>query len=273
MISEKKDGIRTVFSSGRLMSRENKPIPNERLQKHFQGLPEGLDAELLFKIDGWDVYPPLEHINSIVTSKDKEWPKRWTPVLSCFDWQTTDDPPFSMRYAQVKVVCEKCLRRPDVEAIPHYRFDKAADALHYFNVVTSSDGEGICLRNPNALYKSGRATLEGGELMRFKKLMQGEAIVFGSEPLQRHVGERASNSFGLAKRDSKLTNMLTDETRIGALLCSWRGIKFKIGSGFTDVQRKTFAIKPPEFINFEYRDVTHKGVPRNATFVSVCPKS
>lgn len=274
-VSEKEDGIRTIVSSG-LRSREDKLIPNRHLQSFFRMIPEGIEGELMFKIDGMDVHPPLEQINSIVTSRDLLWPKRWTPVLKAFDLQPkpgqVTNKSFRQRYKQIKDIRRVLDKSPmyvgRMEVIPHHEMDNVTEIMEYFRFIIERGGEGICLRNPEAYYKQGRATLRGGELMRFKKLMQGRAKVLTWEPLKRHIGEQKPNSFGLAKRDSRLTNLLTDYTTLGALVCRHSTLgEFKVGSGFTEAQRKSYAKYPPAYIIFEYRDVTHKGVPRNPTFV------
>lgn len=273
--SEKKDGIRAIVSSGVLMSRQNKPIPNMHVQKFFSGLPEGLDGELIFGIDGYDIHPPLEQINSVVTSRTAEWPKRWRPMYCVFDHQehlTTERMPFHHRYSDIKSWCNK-MRRAGVWFIPQFDLTTMFNIIEYFKAVIEAGGEGICLRSPRSPYKKGRSTLRDGCLMRFKKLIKDQAVVIDSYPLERHVGSATVNSFGLAQRDSKLTNLLKDETQIGGLVCFHPLLgKFKVGSGFTAAQRKRFAKEgSPRHIVFEYRDLTHKGVPRNATFVEPCP--
>lgn len=267
MISEKKDGIRAIVWRGKLHSREAKPIPNKHLQEYFRFLPEGLDGELMFWIDNQNGnHPPLEHINSIVTSRDTKWPKRWTPVFHAFDYQLLGGP-FRYRYEFLK---EHQDRDSGLYIQPQIIVDNLISIISFFKAVTDKRGEGICLRNPNSLYKQGRSTLNDGCLMRFKKLMKGTATITGLTNLLKHKGQQDRNAFGLAKRDSKLSN-LQAEKLLGALIGVCEFGTVKVGSGFTAKQREFFWQMGDNLLDlefeFEYRDLTHKGVPRNPTFV------
>jgi DNA ligase-1 len=268
MVSEKKDGIRASVSSGQLTSRAGKPITNPHLQKHFENLPEGLEGELVFTIDRWDIHPPLNQINSIVSSGDM-WPRRWTPMFLCFDWTGPSRFPFRDRYRLLKNECNN-LRRAGVWFIPQFEFNTLIEIVTEFQRVTKYGGEGICLRNPNARYKSGRSTIKGGELMRFKKLMADKAEIVGLTKLLTHVGPQDRNVFGLAKRDKKKENRKETE-QLGSFQCIHPIFgEFSVGSGFTDDQRTRYGRLGETLIGsdcwFEYRDVTDLGKPRNPVF-------
>lgn len=267
-LSEKKDGIRGIISSGKIWSREAKPIPNRRLQKVFANLPEGLDGEIMFHIDDKPIHPPLEYINSVVTSKDLMWPKRWIPMFYAFDIQGLNGP-FWRRYRVLKTLPITA----NLRVVEQVRTDGLSEILWKFNKIVKHGGEGICLRNPNSLYKEGRATLNDGCLMRFKKLMRDTATIRGFTKLLRHTGKQDRNAFGLAKRDAKLSN-LQEQEELGALLSihDYFG-HFKCGSGFTAEQRRKYYLKGEKLVGrqfvFEYRDLTHKGVPRNPVFIEL----
>lgn len=267
-VSEKKDGIRGIADHG-MQSREAKRIPNKRIQHHFRHLPDGLDGEMMFWIDGMNGWhPPLEHINSVITSDDKPWPKRWTPMFHAFDYQYLNGT-FRERY---KFLREHRSRFPEILHVERQTEERTErDVLDIFDEVVESGGEGICLRNPDSYYKEGRSTLKDGCLMRLKKLIRDIAMVYGYTALERHVGAQKRNAFGLAKRDGKKENLETVE-EIGALLAVHEKLgRFKVGSGFTADERKKFYLKGKKLVGkefyFEYRDTTHKGVPRNPTFV------
>lgn len=269
MVSEKKDGIRTCTEKGGLMSRTGELIRNQRIQEYFKRLhlPEGIEAELVFNIDTYEVHPPLEHINSVVSSDNEQWPRRWTPCLYAFDWQM--DKPFIQRYRELKTI-ERAVYHESFRVLPQYEFGLTSHILAKFRFITQRGGEGICLRNKLAYYKSGRATLKGGELMRFKKLMRDTASIVGFTNLLTHIGEQEIDPFGLAKRGSKKVDLHAEE-KLGALICNHPIFgEFKLGSGFTDTQRRNMWEFQSTLLHrkalFEYRDTTAKGKPRNPIF-------
>jgi DNA ligase 1 len=265
-MSEKFDGIRGITSSGQVWSREAKPIRNRHLQKIFKGLPEGLDGEIVFRIDNEPIHPPLELINSVVTSYDMQWPRRWTPMFYAFDVQDVDLP-YYKRYDWIFGLSTL----EHLHIVKQTKVFTMREIIPEFNKVVNRGGEGIILRNPKAKYKQGRSTLRDGVLMRFKRVRHGRATITGFTNLEKHIGVQDRNAFGLAKRDAKKSNM-QQQAEIGALLgkhVTYGDIK--VGSGFTAKQRKEyFDVRNigREFI-FAYRDLTHKGVPRNPTFVEI----
>ena len=126
MVSKKEDGIRACTDEFVLLSREGKRIPNKHLQKEFRLLPAGLEGELVFSIDGSDKRPPLEHINSIVTSKSKHWPKRWEPRFCAFDWQPRlgSSQTFRQRYKQL-LKLRDALDDPCFQVINQHEMNRA----------------------------------------------------------------------------------------------------------------------------------------------------
>jgi DNA ligase-1 len=103
-------------------------------------------------------------------------------------------------------------------------------------------GEGLIVREPDALYTGGRST----EILKVKDFQDAEAVVVGHLPGQgRNLG------------------------RLGALLVELPdGTRFKIGSGFRDEER---ANPPPigEVITFKYFGYHQSGLPRFPSFVRI----
>ena len=105
--------------------------------------------------------------------------------------------------------------------------------------VESLGGEGLMLRQPGSLYEAGRSNT----LLKVKRFHDAEGRVVGHQPGNgRHHG------------------------RLGAVLVEFAGLKFAVGSGFTDAQRDC---PPPigSLITFRYQELTDRGVPRFPTFV------
>jgi DNA ligase-1 len=103
-------------------------------------------------------------------------------------------------------------------------------------------GEGLIVREPDALYTGGRSM----EILKVKDFQDAEAVVVGHLPGQgRNLG------------------------RLGALLVELPdGTRFKIGSGFRDEER---ANPPPtgEVITFKYFGYHQSGLPRFPSFLRI----
>jgi DNA ligase len=103
-------------------------------------------------------------------------------------------------------------------------------------------GEGLIVRAPNALYAAGRST----EILKVKGYQDTEAVVVG------HLPGQGKNS-----------------GRLGALLAELpNGIRFKIGTGFSDEERKS----PPrigEVITFKFYGYYPSGIPKFPSFLRI----
>ena len=103
-------------------------------------------------------------------------------------------------------------------------------------------GEGLIVRNPDALYAAGRSM----EILKVKNYRDAEATVVA------HLPGKGRN-----------------EGRLGALLVELDdGTRFKIGSGFSDAERE---IPPPlgTIITFKYYGTYQSGIPKFPTFLRV----
>lgn len=104
-------------------------------------------------------------------------------------------------------------------------------------------GEGVMLRKPGELYKSGRTN----DLLKVKRFHDNDAVVVGTES---GTGRNAG--------------------RVGALVCldSTSGVKFKVGTGLKDNMRDN----PPSLgtiITYKYQEKTRDGKPRFPVFMRV----
>jgi DNA ligase-1 len=110
------------------------------------------------------------------------------------------------------------------------------------STVVNLGGEGLMLHHKDAYYKAGRSN----KLLKLKRYDDAEAIVIA------HIK-------GKGKYKNKLGSLKVE-------LLS--GLTFKIGTGFTDKQRKN----PPAIgstVTFKYIGKTARGVPKFASFLRV----
>jgi DNA ligase-1 len=131
-----------------------------------------------------------------------------------------------------------------VQAVPQERVASHAELMVRLDRMVKDGGEGLMLHRGDSLYRAVR----NDDLLKVKTLEDAEARVLQHLPGQgRHAG------------------------RMGALLVETPGgVRFKLGTGFTDAQRN----HPPsvgEWITYRFRGVNSSGVPRFASFVRQRP--
>jgi DNA ligase-1 len=231
-ISEKLDGIRARWNGSHLMTRNDNII---HAPKWFVAdIPQQvIEGEL------WLARNSFEKTASIVL--------RDTPST---DWQNIKfmlfDAPlhkgnFSQRLRALHNLVNAAAS-PYLQVITHFNLTNKKQLMQKLDELVAQGAEGLMLHHKNAHYQDGRSL----HLLKLKKHQDAEAIVIA------HLEGKG-----------KYKNML------GSLLVEIdNGLQFKIGSGFTDAQRKT----PPSIgsrITYKYYGLTAKGIPRFASFLRV----
>ncbi len=129
-----------------------------------------------------------------------------------------------------------------LQAVPQSRLADAAALQSHLGTLASAGAEGLMLHRANALWAPGRSDA----LRKLKRVPDEEARVIAQLPGKgRHEG------------------------RMGALLLEMAsGLRFALGTGFTDAQRES---PPPvgAMVTYLYRDRTPAGLPRFASFLRV----
>ena len=136
------------------------------------------------------------------------------------------------------------LNQPWVQAVAQGRVSSHAELMARLDRLVKAGGEGLMLHRGDSLYRAER----NDDLLKVKTHDDAEARVLQHLPGQgRHAG------------------------RMGALLVETpEGVRFRLGTGFTDAQRK----HPPalgEWVTYRFRGVNESGVPRFASFVRLRP--
>jgi DNA ligase-1 len=112
--------------------------------------------------------------------------------------------------------------------------------------ITAEGGEGVILRNPSSVWTPYRSHA----MVKVKPYKDDEAIVEGwHEGKGKHRG------------------------RLGSLILNWRGIRFDVGTGFTDEERKNYQVKYKvgTIVTFRYRETSKDGVPKEGRFLRIYP--
>ena len=228
-MSEKLDGIRAYWNGKELLSKNgNKIYAPSWFTKDFPN----------FKLDGelWTKRSDFENIQNIVLDKtpSKDW-KNITYNIFEVPYEKGD---FRKRLKKIKN-WQRVNQNKYIKIIPQIICKNKKHLNKYLNELIKLKAEGIILKNPNITYFEGR----NENILKVKKFFDMEALVIG-------INKHEDGKFKSLK--VKLKN----------------GIKFNLGGGFTNEQKKKHP-KIDEVVTFKYYGFTKYGKPKFASFLRV----
>lgn len=232
-ISEKLDGVRGYWDGQLLLTRGGERISAP--DWFVAGWPTTpLDGEL------WAGRGRFSHAVSTIrqqTPDDAAWRQMRFMVFDL----PGDKGDFNARLPLLGMTV-KNLRSPWVHMVEQIKVADHAALKIMLDKIVAQGGEGLMLHRGASLYRAER----NDDLLKFKPYEDTEARVVGHVPGK-----------------GKYTGML------GALLVETpEGMRFKLGSGLTDAQRR----QPPSIgsqVTYRYRGVNDSGIPRFAVFMRV----
>lgn len=233
LVSEKLDGVRAIWTGKVLMSRQGNPIhaPNW----FTDPLPEvWLDGEL------WSKRNDFEFIVSTVRKNqpvDEEWRHIRYMIFDAPDHARLL--PFEQRYLRYSQLVEKT-NFDQLVAIEQFSVTDNQQLSSLLDKFVAKGAEGLMLHRKDAQFESGRTD----NLLKLKPYMDAEAVVV--EVLN-----------GSGKYDGMMGSVLVEMPS---------GLRFKIGSGFSDEERRL----PPKIgqqVTYKYHGFTERGIPRFASFM------
>ena len=262
----KLDGIRVIIKDGVVYSRSLKAIPNKHVQALFRHL-QGVDGELI--VGNPTAHDVFQKTTSGVMSKEGEP----DVTLYAFDMWNQTGKTYESRY---NTLLEVIYQQPQVHDVRYNTVNTHKELLAYADTQISAGYEGIMLRNPYASYKYGRATNNTQELLKYKLFEDSEFECVGVEELMHNENELKTDELGYAERSS-CKDGLKPSGMLGALILKWKDNEtFKVGTGFTEQQRKDiFAEKDSDnsiigkLIKVKYQASGMKDKPRFPSFVGV----
>jgi len=222
VMSEKLDGIRGFWNGRELLTRSGKKInaPAWFTQNYP---PFSIDGEL------WTKRGDFENISSIVRTKDSG--DRWKKITH----QIFEVPNQQGGLLERLSVLKAYLNTDPIvhlQILKQTSIDSKQQLKQFLAQVTDQKGEGVVVRNPNTLYKTGRLP----SALKVKKYFDTECTVLKILP-------------GKGKYKAVM----------GSVLCQTStGKELRIGSGFKDKDRES----PPAIgseITFKYYGFTKKG--------------
>ena len=233
-VSEKLDGVRGRWDGSKLITRHGNLINAPTwFVKNFPS--QTMDGEL------WLARNSFSKTVSIILRKTptKDWQNIKFMLFDLPEHKGT----FSQRLSELQRLVNT-IDNPHLQMISQFKLANKNELMRKLNELVEQGAEGLMLNHDDAYYQDGRSA----SLLKLKKYQDAEAKVTA------HI---------LGK--GKYKNML------GSLLVKLdNGLQFKIGTGFSDVQRHT----PPEIdsvITFKYYGLTARGIPRFASFLRIKP--
>jgi DNA ligase-1 len=231
--SEKYDGVRAYWDGQQFISRHGNVYHAPGW--FTQGFPDHpLDGEL------WLARNHFAQLLSTVSKDipvDDEWRQLTYHVFELPEAPGT----FSERIVALKLLLDN-VDSPYLKMVEQYRVNSHEALMTKLDDVVKAGAEGLMLHHADALYTTGRSDA----LLKVKRYKDAEAQVI------KHLPGKG-----------KYTGMM------GALLLETpEGIRFKIGSGFSDAERQ----HPPAIgsvVTYKYYGKTKKDKPRFASFLRV----
>ena len=253
LASEKLDGVRAYWDGRNLLSRNGKIL----------AAPEGWSAHFpSFALDGelYTARGEFEKIQSIVMDKMPS-ATEWSEIkFYVFDVPEADGGLLERLSELEKFIAKNPQAGQNLKIIKQVKVKDNAEFEAFTKRIVAKGGEGAVAREPNAPYERKRSK----NALKYKKFKDAEcevtAVNAGTGKFAGLMGSVTCKALSAAGSNSDEQN---DE-----LLQPASGVKFKIGSGFSDEERAN----PPKIgsiITYKYQNLTAKGVPRFPVFLRV----
>jgi DNA ligase-1 len=229
-VSEKLDGVRAYWDGKHLVSRRgNRFSAPEWFTANFPSIP--LDGEL------WMGRNQFEAVSGAVRRRVPD-ENHWRKIR----FMVFDMPGHNGTFDQRINAMNKLAPVPYLEIIEQYKVANQASLEKDLDQNVVLGGEGLMLHRGASFYHAGR----NDDLLKFKRYQDAEARVIAYVP-------------GNGKFQGLMGSLVME---------SPEGMRFKIGTGFTNSQRR----EPPDIgstITYKYFGRTINGVPKFASFLRV----
>jgi DNA ligase-1 len=276
--SPKLDGIRCLKLHGKLLSASFKPIPNRFVNDVLTPLiPDGFDGELVLRGKR-----PFNEVSSAIMSRDGEPAFEYQVFDYVIDPDAEKSKEYHERIDDLKRWFAVAHTHKDV-ALKYVKLVKTrvilnVSQLENFEAACCGLGyEGVMVRCPTGLYKSGRATPRLQWLIKIKRFRDSEAIIVGYEQQKTNCNPAQRDELGRLKRSTAKAGM-RGKGVLGAFLVQeveggvkWSNPRFSVGTGFTAEQRVFFWRNRKKMIGkiikYKYQPHGAKDSPRIPVFL------
>ncbi len=241
-VSEKYDGVRALWDGEQLLSRGGNIY--QAPDWFIHDFPKHqLDGEL------WIGRQQFELLVSTVRDQEPD-DLAWKNVK----FMIFDMPELSVDFDSRLLQISKVTKQANIEwlqAVRQWKVSSHQQLMLELASITNAGAEGLMLHRGSSFYQGKRS----GDLIKVKAYEDAEAIVIGHIP-------------GKGKYTNKMGALLVETLAMTAAQKSGEKIRFKLGTGFSDVERQY----PPQIgdiVTFQFRGKTKNGVPRFASFLRI----
>lgn len=268
--SPKLDGIRASVVGGKLLSRTLKEIPSRHVFNQLsRDIFEGLDGELIV---GEPTSPTCYRDTVSHVMADN---KVFSYTYHVFDlWNAPGTFEARRKELEARYFEAACATSASLSLVPHVLLKDRNELDTYEAEMVAAGHEGIMLASRHGLYKNGRATTKGGELLKVKRFEDSEAVVLGIVEEMHNGNEAEKNELGRTKRSTAKSG-LTGKGSMGTLhVRDWKtNVEFHIGTGFTAEDRAKLWDEPPigKTVKYKFFPVGVKDKPRHPVFLGFRP--
>jgi DNA ligase-1 len=234
LVSEKLDGVRARWTGSTLITR-NHNIIHAPAEFIAQFPTVALDGEL------WITRGAFARTSGLVRQQNPSYEDWHSMRLMVFDLPDCQAP-FAERLIALRYLLQPA-PSPHLALIPQWPVANHNQLMTRLQQIEKQGGEGLMLHLKTAYYEPGRSR----NVLKVKSYQDGEAVVIGHIP--------GSGRY---------------QACLGALLVkNERGQQFRLGTGFTDVER---CEQPPpinSLVTYKHYGVTATGLPRFASFLRI----
>jgi DNA ligase-1 len=234
LASLKYDGNRHLRMKGVSYTRSLKVQPNKNLSAHLPQLSAA--TELVWDGELWSPKMSFSELQTIIRAKDKPIPEHVKfyifDMMTLDEWNGECSTPFARRSQNLAQWFWEFTPR-NCEYVRQELVTSATKVRMLYAEALEAGFEGLILRDPNAGYKHGRATIKEGSIFKQKPfdLLDAKVIGFEQQKAVREDAVRTTNELGRTAKTSKKADF-TVADNIGALhVRDEKGREFSIGWG------------------------------------------
>lgn len=291
LLSDKRDGIRCLFKEGNMMSIAFNLTPNKQLQEKFSHMKAYslknniiLDGELyghnltfgeINRVYKTEDFSDEKTVKKIMKEKDFCTAEYWIYVKDliesiefyCFDVYQDQTTPFHARNIIIQSLGHLSFFNP-VEQTEVYTIKEVEDR---FEAALKNNYEGLILRDPNAVYKFGRSTLNDQVMLKIKPFDPFDGKIVGVEQATEvdPNAEKTKDKLGRSVTSKKKEDRIPVE-KASAFIVEYEDTTVKVSIAATDEKKKYYwEIRDSligDWICYKGMTVGMKDVPRHGIF-------
>jgi DNA ligase-1 len=276
LTSPKVDGLRCIILPDKgAVSRSFKPLPNAYFQKWVHD-----NMEALQYLDGEIIIGSMKSPTLFNTTQSGIMSAGGEPDFQLYVFDDITDPSlgFADRFIsarkRVDALHSQLRMSLTLQMLDHRMCHNLQEVFHQEDLAVEEGYEGLMIRGPDNVYKSGRSTLKEGGLIKLKRFEDAEGTIVGYEPLMRNNNAPTTDNFGHQKRSSHKAGKVADDL-LGKFILKIDGFDeptVAVGSGFTEDQRRKYweirdeLVANKEMVTFKYFPHGSKDAPRHPIF-------